>query len=61
MHTPVGRREFLAGLGTAALAAGCRAAFVARPGATLYPRGPQPDVIGPDLTAVAAALLSGGA
>ena len=44
-----------------ALAAGCRAAFVARPGATLYPRGPQPDVVGPDLTAVADALLSGGA
>jgi 2-haloacid dehalogenase len=40
-----------------ALAAGCRAAFVARPGATLYPHGPQPDVIGADLGAVADALL----
>jgi 2-haloacid dehalogenase len=40
-----------------ALAAGCRAAFVARPGATLYSHGPQPDVIGADLGAVADVLL----
>ena len=40
-----------------ALAAGCRAAFVARPGATLYPHGPQPDVIASDLAGVADALL----
>jgi 2-haloacid dehalogenase len=40
-----------------ALAAGCHAAFVARPGAVLYPHGPQPDVIAPDLTGVADALL----
>jgi 2-haloacid dehalogenase len=39
-----------------ALAAGCRAAFVARPGAVLYPDGPQPDVIAPDLAGVADAL-----
>jgi 2-haloacid dehalogenase len=39
-----------------ALAAGCRAAFVARPGAVLYPHGPQPDVIAPDLGGVADAL-----
>ncbi len=43
-----------------ALAAGCRAAFVARPGATLFPHGPQPDVIGPDLTAVAEGILAAG-
>ena len=40
-----------------ALAAGCRAAFVARPGAALYPHGPQPDVVAPDLAGVADALL----
>jgi 2-haloacid dehalogenase len=40
-----------------ALAAGCRAAVVARPGAVLYPHGPQPDVIAPDLTGIADALL----
>jgi 2-haloacid dehalogenase len=39
-----------------ALAAGCRAAFVARPGAALYPDGPQPDVIAPDLARLADAL-----
>ena len=41
-----------------ALAAGCRAAFVARPGASLYPHGPQPDVVAPDLAGIADALLS---
>lgn len=41
-----------------ALAAGCRAAFVARPGAALYPHGPQPDVSAPDLSQVAALLLA---
>lgn len=40
-----------------ALAAGCCAAFVARPGASLYPHGPLPDVIAPDLGGVADALL----
>lgn len=40
-----------------ALAAGCRGAFVARPGAVLYPHGAQPDIVGPDLAAVAEALL----
>jgi 2-haloacid dehalogenase len=43
-----------------ALSAGCRAAFVARPGAVLYPHGPQPDVIAPDLTGIADALERGG-
>ena len=36
-----------------ALAAGARAAFVGRPGAVLYPHGPQPDVIAPDLAGIA--------
>ena len=40
-----------------ALSAGCRAAFVARPGAVLYPQGRRPDVIAPDLTGIADQLL----
>jgi 2-haloacid dehalogenase len=40
-----------------ALAAGCRAAFVARPGAVLSPLGRQPDIVGPDLTAVVERIL----
>jgi len=43
-----------------ALAAGARAAFVARGGATPSPLGAQPDVIGDDLTEVADALLTQG-
>jgi 2-haloacid dehalogenase len=39
-----------------ALAAGCRAAFVARPGMVLSPLGEQPDVVGADLAEVAAEL-----
>jgi 2-haloacid dehalogenase len=35
-----------------ALAAGCTAAFVARPGMVLSPLGPRPDIIGTDLGAV---------
>jgi 2-haloacid dehalogenase len=35
-----------------ALAAGCTAALVARPGAAAYPIGRQPDITGPDLDAV---------
>jgi len=41
-----------------ALAAGAKAAFVARPGAVLSPLGPQPDVVGADLDEVADALLA---
>ena len=40
-----------------ALAAGCKGAFVARPGAVLNPSTPQPDIIGRDLTAVATRIL----
>jgi 2-haloacid dehalogenase len=57
---PVGDVRLVAAHGwdiAGALAAGCRAAFVARPGAVVYPHGPQPDVVGPDLAAVADALL----
>jgi 2-haloacid dehalogenase len=40
-----------------ALRAGCRAAFVGRPGMVLDPLAPRPEVVGGDLTEVAAALL----
>lgn len=40
-----------------ALSAGCAAAFVARPGMLLDPLGPEPDVVGADLDAVASAIL----
>jgi 2-haloacid dehalogenase len=40
-----------------ALRAGCLAAFVARPGMVLDPLAPAPDVVGPDMTEVADALL----
>ena len=35
-----------------ALAAGCRAAFVARPGMVPSPLGPQPDIVGDDIAEV---------
>jgi 2-haloacid dehalogenase len=57
---PIGAVRLIAAHGwdiAGALAAGCRGAFVARPGAALYPHGPQPDVIAPDLAGVAEALL----
>ena len=41
-----------------ALAAGCRAAFVARPGAVLSPIGQQPDIVGKDLTSVVEQILA---
>jgi 2-haloacid dehalogenase len=43
---------------TGALWAGCAAGFVARPGYIMNPFGPQPDVKGPDLAAVAEQLLA---
>ncbi len=57
---PIGNVRLVAAHGwdiAGALAAGCCAAFVGRPGAVLYPHGPQPDVVGPDLAAVADVLL----
>ena len=57
---PIGDVRLIAAHGwdiAGALAAGCRAAFVARPGAALYIDGPQPDIVGADLGAVADALL----
>lgn len=41
-----------------ALQAGCAAAFVARPGKVLYPLAPTPDVVAPDLVAVADAIIA---
>ena len=41
-----------------ALAAGCQAAFVARPGMVLSPLGDQPGIIGPDLAAVAEQVIT---
>ena len=40
-----------------ALAAGARAAFVARPGMVLSPLGPQPDITGTDLSEVAHLIM----
>jgi 2-haloacid dehalogenase len=40
-----------------ALAAGCRAAFVLRPGAVPSPIGPQPEIVAPDLREIAAQIL----
>lgn len=44
---------------TGAAAAGCRTAFIARPGKVLNPAGSQPDLIGDDLQDFAAKLLAG--
>jgi 2-haloacid dehalogenase len=42
---------------TGALRAGCAAAFIARPGKVLYPLGPAPDVVAPDLVAAATQIV----
>ncbi len=41
-----------------AMAAGCTAAFIARPGKVLFPLAPAPRFTGPDLTSVAAQLIA---
>jgi 2-haloacid dehalogenase len=41
-----------------ALSAGCRAAFVARPGMVLSPLGDQPDIMGPDVAAVVERIIA---
>jgi 2-haloacid dehalogenase len=43
---------------TGALAAGCQAAFVARPGMVLSPLGARPGIVGPDLAAVAEQIIA---
>ena len=42
---------------TGALAAGCKAGFVQRPGMVLSPLGPQPDIVGADLDQVINQIL----
>ena len=44
-----------------ALAAGCRAAFVARPGMPRNPVDPEPDIVGVDLGEIADRILAGRA
>jgi 2-haloacid dehalogenase len=41
-----------------ALAAGCQAAFIGRPGMVLSPLGDPPGIIGPDLASVAEQIIS---
>jgi 2-haloacid dehalogenase len=41
-----------------ALAAGCKAAFVARPGMVLSPIGAQPDIVAPDVALVVSKILA---
>jgi 2-haloacid dehalogenase len=41
-----------------AIAAGAKAAFVARPGMVLGPVGEQPDIVGADLDEVASLILA---
>lgn len=41
-----------------ALAAGCRAAFISRPGMVLAPIGAQPDITAPDLAAAVAQIIA---
>jgi len=43
---------------TGAMRAGCRGAFVARPGMVLDPTGETPDIVGRDLREVAAAIIA---
>jgi 2-haloacid dehalogenase len=43
---------------TGAMRAGCRGAFVARPGMVLDPTGETPDIVGQDLREVAAAIIA---
>jgi 2-haloacid dehalogenase len=41
-----------------AMQVGCAAAFVARPGKVLYPLAPPPDIVGPDLRAIAEQIIA---
>lgn len=41
-----------------ALQAGCAAAFVARPGKVLFPLGPKPDIVAPDLRGIAERIIA---
>src|SRR5437867_2901479 len=54
--SPTARVGILRGM--RALRAGCAAGFVSRPGKVLDPLAPRPDVVGPDLEAVAAGIIA---
>lgn len=41
-----------------AMRAGCAAAFLARPGHALFPAGPQPDIVAPDLRVAADRIIA---
>lgn len=59
LGVPAGRLRLVAAHAwdvAGALRAGCAAAFIARPGKVLYPLGPQPDIVAPDLEAAAAQI-----
>jgi len=61
LDVPLGDVRLVAAHGwdvAGALAAGCRAAFVRRPGQALIPVGDQPDIVGDDLIDVAAKIVS---
>jgi 2-haloacid dehalogenase len=59
LGVPIGDVRLVAAHGwdiAGALAAGCAAAFVRRPGMALIPIGAQPDIVGDDLVEVAGAI-----
>lgn len=61
MGVPIGQLRLIAAHNwdtTGAIRAGCRAAFVARPGMVLGPLDERPDIIGQDLAAVAEQILA---
>jgi 2-haloacid dehalogenase len=60
LGVPLGELRLIAAHGWDALHAGCKAAFVARPGKSLDPLSPEPDLIGRDVLEVARALLARG-
>lgn len=63
LGVPLGELRLVAAHGwdvAGALHAGCKAAFVARPGKSLDPLSPEPDLIGRDVLGVARTLLARG-
>jgi 2-haloacid dehalogenase len=61
LKVPIGQLRLVAAHAwdvVGALRAGCAAAFVARPGKVLYPLGPTPDIVGPDLKQVAQQIVA---
>lgn len=61
LDIPIGDMRLVAAHGwdvAGAMAAGSAAAFVARPGCVLDPIHPEPDIVGPDLSAVASEIIA---